>query len=46
MNMYYVVEQVTLETLDDHDERASEVRSIYAHGCGDNEPTQISLEDG
>ncbi len=46
VNMYYVVEQVTLETLDDHDERASEVRSIYAHGCGDNEPTQISLEDG
>ncbi|RQH03332.1 HTTM domain-containing protein [Natrarchaeobius oligotrophus] len=41
VNMYYVVEDVTLETIDEPDERAREIRPIYSHGCGDNEPKAI-----
>ncbi|ELY57195.1 hypothetical protein C491_11858 [Natronococcus amylolyticus DSM 10524] len=42
INMYYVVEDVTLETIDEPADRDREIRPIYAHGCGDNEPREIA----
>ncbi|MCU4741838.1 HTTM domain-containing protein [Natronoglomus mannanivorans] len=42
LNMYYVNEDVTLETVDDPANRTSDVWSIYQHGCGDNEPGEIA----
>ena len=45
VNMYYVVEDVTLETIDDHEERDSERRPIYRHGCDGNDPTEIEFPD-
>jgi len=41
LNMYVVSEDVTLETIDDPDERDRDVRRFYEHGCGDNQPTAI-----
>ena len=42
VNMYYVVEDVTLETIDEPADRDREIYPIYAHGCGDNEPREIA----
>ena len=41
LNMYTVVEDVTLETIDDPEDRDRDVRRFYTHGCGDNEPKEI-----
>ena len=41
INMYAVAEDVTLETIDDPDDRDRDVTRFYEHGCGDNEPTAI-----
>ncbi len=44
LNMYQITEQVTNETIDDHESRTSQTRQLYRHGCGDNEPTDIDVE--
>ncbi|ELZ06292.1 hypothetical protein C482_00680 [Natrialba chahannaoensis JCM 10990] len=41
VNMYYVVEDVTLETIDESAVRDREIQPIYHHGCGDTEPRAI-----
>ncbi|EMA42258.1 HTTM domain-containing protein [Halobiforma nitratireducens] len=45
VNMYLVVEDVTLETLDDHEDRDRSIDRLYAHGCGTNEPQEIAPPD-
>jgi len=42
VNMYAVSEDITLETISDHDERDRESGLIYTHGCGDNEPEELA----
>jgi len=44
INMYQVTEFVTNETIDDHENRETQTRQLYRHGCGDNEPTDIDAE--
>ena len=44
INMYQVSEFVTNETIDDHENRTTQTRQLYRHGCGDNEPTDIDVE--
>ncbi|QSG03914.1 HTTM domain-containing protein [Natranaeroarchaeum sulfidigenes] len=41
VNMYYVSENVTLETIDSPEDRDRSTHTIYRHGCGDREPTVI-----
>ncbi|WP_255193560.1 HTTM domain-containing protein [Natronobeatus ordinarius] len=41
LNMYVVVEDVTLETIDNPENRDRDVRRFYTHGCDDNEPKAI-----
>ncbi|SEH17541.1 Vitamin K-dependent gamma-carboxylase [Natronorubrum sediminis] len=41
INMYVVSEDITYETIDDHDERDRNTTHLYEHGCGDNEPKEI-----
>ena len=41
VNMYWITEDVTMDTLDDPDERERDVSALYQHGCGDNEPAAI-----
>ncbi len=45
VNMYAVSEDITLETISDHDERDREAELIYTHGCGDNEPEEFAPPD-
>jgi len=45
VNIYYVVEQVTLETLDDPEERSSDIEPIYYHSCDGGEPKTILPSD-
>ncbi|MXV61643.1 HTTM domain-containing protein [Natronorubrum sp. JWXQ-INN-674] len=42
VNMYYGIEDVTLETIDDPADRDREIRLIYGHGCGNNEPVEVA----
>jgi len=42
VNMYVVEEDVTWETIADPADRERETSMLYAHGCGDAEPTEIS----
>ena len=41
VNLYQVTEAVTLETLDDPQNRERSVARISKHGCGDHEPRDI-----
>lgn len=45
LNMYYVAEDVTRETIDAPDERDREITLINKHGCGDTEPEEIEPPD-
>ncbi|AFZ74071.1 HTTM domain-containing protein [Natronobacterium gregoryi] len=42
VNVYYVVEDVTLETIDEPSDRSRDVERVYEHGCGDHDPAEIS----
>ncbi len=41
INMYSVSEDITMDTIDNPDDRDRSTRTIYQHGCGDQEPTII-----
>ncbi|WIV67457.1 HTTM domain-containing protein [Natrialbaceae archaeon AArc-T1-2] len=41
INMYLISEDVTMETIDDHEDRDRSIRLLSKHGCGDNEPERI-----
>lgn len=42
LNMYYIGEEITPETIDDHGDREIQsVNEIHNHGCGANEPAEI-----
>ncbi|MDQ2050330.1 HTTM domain-containing protein [Natronolimnohabitans sp. A-GB9] len=42
LTMYVVYEDVTLETIDDHENREKRSAQFYSHGCGDAEPKPIA----
>ncbi|SDQ54939.1 HTTM domain-containing protein [Natronobacterium texcoconense] len=42
VNVYYVVEDVTLESIDDPTDRDRDKERVYEHGCGDHEPREIA----
>ena len=43
INMYEVVEWVTLDTITDIDNREREVRLYYQHGCGEHEAEELEV---
>ena len=45
ITMYRASEDVTMETISDHEERDRWVSSFYEHGCGDNEPKSVGNPD-
>ena len=45
VNMYQVTESVDMDTVSDPEDRDRDVRPVSAHGCGDNEPTEIQPPD-
>ena len=42
INLYVVQEPVTMDTLDEPADRERYAYRLYEHGCGDNEPEQMS----
>lgn len=42
LNMYIVYEQVTIQTLDTPESRNTAAMEFYRHGCGGNEPREIT----
>ncbi len=45
LSMYVVYEDITMETIDDYDERERSWGLMYRHGCGDNEREVIERPD-
>jgi hypothetical protein len=45
INMYEVVETITLDTITDPDARERTRRLYYRHGCGDHEPAEIEVPE-
>ncbi|SDK98736.1 HTTM domain-containing protein [Natronorubrum texcoconense] len=45
VNMYVVYEDITYDTIDDHENRDTRTSQLYEHGCGDNEPKEIQPPD-
>ena len=43
LNMYEVVETITLDTITDPDARERTRRLYYQHGCGENEPEELEV---
>jgi len=45
VNMYVVTENVTLGTINDPEQRETETKLLYRHGCGGREPKEIHPPD-
>ena len=46
IEMYVIAESVTVETIDDPANRATDRSLFYRHGCGDREPMVLDLPEG
>jgi predicted enzyme related to lactoylglutathione lyase len=43
INMYAVIETVTVETIANPEDRERRTNLVYKHGCGDHDPEEIAL---